>query len=219
MGRDAEDCCGDSRSNFSEDFITPCRLHEHSLTGGHTNFISLSPSLSNLLFISFQTRSSVSITWAIHTETTRLSWYSPVTVVVCHSAWLPICLHILCKGLETHWEAYYRLTKLFLFLLVAWYHFTFFIILRNWPCYFFSLHLFEIGFCSSLLEDRIIVWMRHLESWFWGWGMRFFALSDVRTEHVFWRLDADLNRLEKAWICFLDMSNSSQQLLVLVASV
>lgn len=112
-----------------------------------------------MLFILSQTRTIVSTTWAVHTETTRLSWHCTVqlTVVVCHSAWLPIHLHILCEaGLEMHWEACCRLINCFcqleIFLPVAWYHLTFSITLFNWPSYFFR------GLCTFRYQDRTSIW-------------------------------------------------------------
>ena len=88
-------------------------------TGGLTHLLSLPPSLSRLLFISFQTGASG---WIM----------SAVTVAVCHSAWLPIQLHMLCKaGLELHWEVYYHVVSVTFEILlpVAWYDFTFYTIL------------------------------------------------------------------------------------------
>lgn len=61
-------CCVTPGVTSQEDFITPSRLHVASPMGGYTSEIfRLSPSLSNALLISFQTRSGVSITWAAHT--------------------------------------------------------------------------------------------------------------------------------------------------------
>lgn len=88
-------------------------LWEWLLQGRHLNYSAprsfvdgwntLDYHMSNPSFISFQTRNSMFITWALHTEITRLRWQViasfnyPVTVVVRHSAWLPVNLHTYVK--------------------------------------------------------------------------------------------------------------------------
>lgn len=77
--------CGDSEGDLLKDFITPSRLHIPSLRGGYTlEIFRLSPSLSNLLFISFQTRTSVFITLAVNNEV--------VSYIDTYSSCLPQCL-------------------------------------------------------------------------------------------------------------------------------